>query len=125
MARCTETEESGGYDRMTLVNLDQIQRDPRKLPYLYPKMPASRYKELSETYHRCLTILALEKVSAMFGAVLIPSSCVHHDRRRADRRIMVHGRTYYVMDETEVTPLEWAKYKAICPGDTGAISSGS
>lgn len=98
---------------LSLVKPETLQKDPRKLPYMYPKMPVIRYKELSEQYHRTLTLQAAEQIGAMFGAVLVPSSCINHKRRRADRRMMIYGRTYYVLERDELTDVEWAKYTAV------------
>lgn len=95
----------------SLVDQTQLQKDPRKLAFKYPRMPVIRYKELTESYHRSLTIVAAEQVSKMFGCVLLPAPCVHHDRRRPDRRMMIHGRTYYVFEADDITDLEWAKYQ--------------
>lgn len=101
-------------NNLSLVDPNQLQKDPRKLAFKFPKMPVIRYKELTEIFHRSLTIIAVEKVVKMLGCVLMPAPCVHHDRRRADRRLMIHGRTYYVIEIDEVTDLEWAKYQARC-----------
>lgn len=98
----------------SLVNQSAIQKDPRKLAFLSPRMPVIRYKELTEIYHRNLTIIAVEKVVNMLNCVLLPASCIHHDRRRPDRRMMLHGRTYYIFEIDDVTELEWAKYRTMC-----------
>lgn len=94
----------------SLVDRSKISRDPRKLAYLYPSMPVRRYKELTEDYHRSMTLAAIEQVARMMHCVLMPASCIHHDRRRPDRRMQLHGRTYYVVEIDDVTELEWAKY---------------
>jgi len=95
----------------SLVDAEKLRRDPRKLAYLYPKMPVIRYKQLTEEYHRGITLLTAEKIADMFGCVLIPSSCVHHSRRHPDRRVMIYGRGYYVRETEDVTDLEWEKFR--------------
>lgn len=97
----------------SLVDRTAIKRDPRKLAYLYPKMPVSRYKELTEEFHRRVSIVAVERVVAMFQSVLLPASCVHHARRKSDQRLLLYGKTYYVFNQDDVTELEWAKYQAL------------
>lgn len=89
-------------------------RDPRKLPYLYRTMPASRYKELSEDYYRTKSLEAVEEAAQIGGLIVVPSACIHHKRRQADRRISLLGRTYYLLREDEMTDLELAKYRSLC-----------
>lgn len=86
------------------------------MAYLYPKMPVARYKAQTDEYYRLLTIQAAETVAALSGTVLLPAVCVHHKRRNAERRMTIHGRTYYVVSETDMTPLEYDKYREICRG---------
>lgn len=50
----------------------------------------------------------------MVGCRLLPSSCVHHRRRDPQRRVTLHGRSYYLVAAEDVTELEEAKYQAIC-----------
>lgn len=99
--------------RLSLVATSKIQ-DPRKLPFLYRTMPASRYKQLSEEYYRAKCLQAVEQAAQMGGMVAVPSVCVHHKRRQADRRISLLGRTYYLLREDEMTDLELAKYRSLC-----------
>lgn len=91
----------------TLSIAKRFDRDPRKLAYLCPRLPLWRYKEIVEDWHRAAAIRAAEEVARMFGAYLLPASCVHHKRRRSDRRLMIYGRNYYVMQE--LTALERQK----------------
>lgn len=106
---------------LSLVDSNRLKKDPRRLAYLYPKMPVGRYKELTEDYHRSITIQTMEHISAMFDAVLLPASCVHHKRRRPERRILLYGRSYYVFDVEDLTDLERAKYRALCASETISI----
>lgn len=91
-------------------------KDPRKLAYLYPKMPVIRYKQLTERYYHDLTLEALTKAVQALGGYLVPASCVHHRRRDPDRRIFIFGRAYYAIHGDEITELEMAKYQAIMEG---------
>lgn len=99
--------------KLSLVANSRIE-DPRKLPYLFRKMPAIRYKELSEEYYRTKSLQAVEEAAQMGGMIVVPSICVHHKRRQADRRISLLGRTYYLLREDEMTDLELAKYRSLC-----------
>jgi hypothetical protein len=97
----------------SLVDRTAMKRDPRKLAFLYPKMPVKRYKELTEDYHRKMALMTVEQVTNMFDCVLLPASCIHHSRRVSERRLLLHGKTYYVYFRDDVTELEWAKYQAL------------
>lgn len=101
-------------ERLSLVADAKIERDPRKLAYLYPSMPLRRYKELVDEYYRNLALRAAEQMAQMSGCVLLPSACVHHKRRDPARRLMLFGRTYYSVPEDEMTELEHAKYQSFC-----------
>lgn len=101
----------------SLVNRRRIERDPRKLAYLYPNMPVGRFKQAVDDYYRNVTVKTIEDVVHMVGLKLVPASCVHHKRREADKRIHILGRTYYVRDPADLTPLEMEKYRAICAGE--------
>lgn len=110
---------------LSLVPSKSIAKDPTKLAYLYPRMPVGRYKEQTDTYYRAMTIRAVEEALKPFGAVLIPSKCVHHKRRDPERRIMIYGRTYYTVQADTMTDLEAAKYAIMCGGvDGDADASG-
>jgi len=90
--------------------------DPRKLPYLYRNMPASRYKELSEDYYRTKSLQAIEDAAKLGGFIVVPSACINHKRRQAERRINLLGRSYYLLRKDEMTDLEYAKYRTYVQG---------
>lgn len=99
---------------LRLVNPNKLKKDPRKLPYLYPNMSVYRYKDQTEEFYRLYVLHLIEKMAQMFDCVLLPSSCVHHRRRNADRRIMIFGRSYYITHINNLTDLEWEKYRIMC-----------
>ena len=101
---------------LSLVPKNLIDKDPTKLAYHFPQMPVGRFKQRTDGYYRARTIKAVEDTLALVGAVLLPSSCIHHKRRDPSRRTVLYGRTYYVVAETDMTDLEWEKYKCICEG---------
>lgn len=104
-------------NELSLVDYTKLEKDPRKLAYLFPSMPAWRYKEKTDEYYRQLCLQAVEIVVKMTGCVLMPSTCLHHRRRDPQRRILIFGRTYYVLDPDALTKAEIVKYRAFCEGD--------
>lgn len=101
---------------LSLVASESLQRDPRKLAFLYPTIPASRYKALTDEHYRLLTIKAAEDAARASGGILMPSTCLHRRRREPERRLMIFGRTYYVIPADELTEMEIEKYKLACLG---------
>lgn len=99
---------------LSLVNPQKIAKDPRKLAYLYPRMPASRYKLRTDDFYRCLTLKIAEDVAAAAGCVLIPATCIHYRRRDPARRVRINGHNYYVMPRDCLTRLEKKKYEDAC-----------
>lgn len=97
----------------SLVDQTKLDKDPRKLPYFYPRMPAIRYKQLSEDYYHALTLKAIEQAAKALNGYIVPAICVHHRRRHPERRISIFGRVYYAIPADDITELELAKYKAI------------
>lgn len=99
---------------LSLVADEKIEKDPRKIAFLYPKMPVGRYKKLVDEYYRNRTLRAAEQIAKKFGSILIPASCLHHRRRNPDLRLMVLGRAYYCIQEDDLTDLEKIKYQYVC-----------
>lgn len=108
---------------LSLVDQSKLEKDPRKLAFLYPRMPASRYKEKTEEYYRQLCLQRIEAVARMHDSLLVPAPCIHHKRRDPKRRLTVFGRTYYVIPEDELTRLEEAKYRAACQIESGEAAA--
>lgn len=98
------------FSQLSLVSNKKLEKDPRKLPYLYPHMPLLRYVKKAEEYHRGLTIKAAEDIAKMFDAILLPSKCVHQGRRDPERRIMIYGKNYYLRNLSDLTKTEKRKY---------------
>lgn len=65
--------------------------------------------------------MAAENVAEMFGAVVVPAPVFNHKRRRPERRIMIFGRTYYVVSPDDLTDMEQAKYE-LYVGDDGTAN---
>lgn len=95
----------------SLVRPEQISRDPRKLAFLNPKMPARTYKKRTDEYYRLICIRILERMAGMNNEILLPASCVHHRRRDPERRLLAFGKNYYVFSANELTEIEWMKYR--------------
>lgn len=94
---------------VSLVDHSRL-RDPRGLLYKFPSMSAVRYKYISDRFYRHYTLDVAEKIARMFGCYLVPAACVHHSRKRADRRIMIHGYSYYVRHPDEMNETELKKF---------------
>lgn len=101
---------------LSLVSHDRIQKDPRKLAYLYPKMPVGRYKEQTDEYYRLMALKSAEDTAKASNALLVPSTCLHRRRRDPQRRVMLFGRTYYVVPQDDLTEMDLEKYKLACEG---------
>lgn len=97
----------------TLVDREVLKKDPRKLAFLYPRMPVIRYKKLTEQYYHELAIQAVEQAGKALNGYILPAACVHHRRKDPAKRISLFGRSYYAIPADDITPLELAKYKAI------------
>lgn len=91
-------------------------RDPRGLLFKFPSISAVRYKYISDRFYRNYTLYVAEKIARMFGCYLVPAACVHHTRKRADRRIMIHGYSYYVRHPHEMNNTEMNKFLEIARG---------
>lgn len=106
---------------LSLVVNERIRRDPRKLAYLHPRLPLSRYKEQTDEYYQELALKAAEDAARAAGAVLVPSTCLHRRKRQSERRTMIYGRTYYVYQLDDLTPMELEKYKLACEDRGGVV----
>jgi hypothetical protein len=55
----------------------------------------------------------------MFGRLLVPTSCLHWERktRYAERRVQIGKSCYYALAKEELTELEHKKYMAIVAGE--------
>jgi len=96
------------------VDNTKLEKDPRKLAFLFPSMPVARYKIQTEEYYKLLCLRTIEQVVQMQDAVLLPSSCVHQKRRDPSRRISLFGRSYYVVPVNQLTATEAEKYQNYC-----------
>lgn len=98
---------------LTLVKTEKIKRDPRNLPYLYPSMPLTKYKKISEEYFKNKTLKAIEDAARINNQVLLPQHCLHWERKKkfADRNLKFFGRSYYLISYDDLTDLEIAKYE--------------
>lgn len=65
-------------------------------------------------YYRAQAIAAAEKAAKANHCLLVPARCIHYKRRDQSKRIVLYGRSYYIMHKDDMTDLEWAKYKAVC-----------
>lgn len=99
---------------LSLVDSDRLQKDPRKLAFLYPKMSVGHFKNQVDEYYRLITIKAAEEAAKAANSLLLPSGCLNHRRRDPKRRLMIFGKNYYVIPLDDVTDLEIAKYKLVC-----------
>jgi len=95
--------------KLSLVDPSRL-RDPRGLLFKFPSMPAIKYKYISDRFYRNYTLDVAEKIAAMFGCYLVPAACVHHRRKNPERRIMIHGHSYYVRHPDEMNEIEYEKF---------------
>lgn len=99
----------------SLVNAKKIKKDPRNLVYLFPSIPATEYKRRTDDYYRYVCLQALEKVAAMTGKIVVPAVCIHWERKKklADRRVKLFTKTYYIVEQNEISQTEYEKYKSM------------
>lgn len=109
--------------KFSLVDVGVIRRDPRKLSFLAPKLPLSRFRALTDEYYRACAIKAAEEVANIAGQLLVPSGCMSKKRRDPARRLMIFGRTYYVLSLDEMTPIEIQKYRQAVAAEGGSEAS--
>ena len=99
---------------LSLIDPEVVAKDPTKLLYLYPSVPKIRYAKMVDNYYRAQAILAAEKAAKANHCYLVPARCINYKRRDQSKRIVLYGRSYYVMSMDEMTDVEMAKYKAVC-----------
>jgi hypothetical protein len=99
------------------VASNKINKHPRNLAYLYPKMSLMSFHDRVNEYYQLLALKSAEDTARALNALLLPSACLHHRRRDPARRVMINGRNYYIIPQDEVTELEWAKYRTLCAPD--------
>lgn len=77
-------------------------------------MPVGIYKDRVDEYYRNVCLKTVERVAALSHSVVLPSNCVHHSRRDAERRIVLFGKSYYIFAQDDLTMLEAEKYRIVC-----------
>ncbi|MEK5090511.1 hypothetical protein MKY98_26955 [Paenibacillus sp. FSL M8-0228] len=99
----------------TIVPASKIKHDPQELLYQFPSIPKIRYTRLSQEYYFWRQVKNAESIAAMFGRLLIPTSCLHWQRKNIfeERRVQVGRNCYYVLNREELTKTEYSKYMAI------------
>lgn len=103
-----------------LVPANKIEKDPRNLPYLFPSMPLTRYAKIINQYINWKLLALAEDIARIEGKRVIPSQCLHWERKKKyeDKSIRIARRSFYLMDEDELTDLEWEKYRSFCEKNT-------
>lgn len=95
---------------ISLVDQRRLRKNPRNLPYLYPSIPAAKYKAIADKFHEQYALDVAEKIARMFGCHVVPAQCFHHSRKDASRRIMIYGHNYYIRRPSEMTKGEFLRY---------------
>jgi len=104
--------------KLSLINHLEL-KNVERLTYHYPSMPLLRYQKLAKEYHQKLAIKAAEDAAKANNCFLLPVSCIHYKRRDPSKRIVINGKSYYLMHVDDITQLEIEKLKAVC-----AVSEG-
>jgi len=107
---------------LSLINPEKLEKDPTKLLYLYPSMPKIRYAKQVDAYYKAQAIAAAEKVAKANGCLLVPTKCIHYKRKDQSKRVVIYGRSYYIMSRDDMTDLEWEKYKIFCENESDEIA---
>lgn len=99
---------------MTIVPVEKLKDDPQRLLYRFPNMNAVRYHKMQEEYSFWKTVQVAELVASMSGLLVVPSSCIHWQRKMeldVQRRIVIKKRAFYLLPESDMTEMEKKKYR--------------
>lgn len=90
-----------------------MKKDPRNLPYHFPSMPIVKYAKIMNRYNYYYALKAAEEVAHKNGYILLPTSCMHWQRRahftEMNRNIKVGNYSFFMMKIEELTKSEQQK----------------
>ncbi|MEH7126028.1 hypothetical protein V7127_22715 [Bacillus sp. JJ1773] len=99
--------------KYSLVPAEYKQKDPRKLPWLYPNSLNLVYyaKKMQEfSFYQALDVA--EDIAWKNGFILLPHACIHWQRAKnygQDRKIKIGRNSFFLMKLNELTKSEEAK----------------
>lgn len=99
---------------LSLVNQAEIEKDPSKLLYHYPSIPKMRYAKMVDKYYRALAIRAAEDAAKANQCLLVPARCINYKRKDLSKRVIIYGKSYYIMSIDDMTEIEIQKYRIVC-----------
>lgn len=97
----------------SLVPPEYKEKDPRRLPYLYPTTLNLVYyaKKMQEfTFYQALE--TAEDMAAKLGYILLPFSCIHWKRAKnfgIDRKVKIGKHSFFLLKPNELTEIEKRK----------------
>lgn len=100
-------------EHYSLVPADYKEKDPRRLPWLYPNSLNIVYyaKKMQEfAFYQALEVA--EELAKKQGFILLPWSCIHWQRAKnfgVDRKIKIGRNSFFLMKPNELTSSEKLK----------------
>ncbi len=97
--------------KLSLIPDGYKTKDPRALLYHFPSLPKVKYAKLVDKFYYYKALEAVENVANKMGYILLPRICMHWQRKKnyADRKIVVLGKSFYMMKIAELTETEKSK----------------
>ena len=101
----------------TLIPKDYKNKDPRTLPFLYPKtlnIVAYAKKMQEFSFYQCLEIA--ENIARLQGYILLPWSCIHWQRAKKlghNRKVKIGRKSFFLVKENEMTKTEKTKLEML------------
>lgn len=94
-------------EKISVVPKNFKDKDPRTLPFLYPKtINIVAYAKSVQTFSFYQTLEVAEDLAKRQGFILLPWSCIHWERAKRfgeQRRVKVGRNTFFMMKIDELT----------------------
>lgn len=98
---------------ISLVDFNYKKKDPRVLPYFYPKsLNIVSYSKKMQDFSFYQALDVAEQIAKKSGFLLIPWSCIHWKRAKRlgnDRKIKIGRHSFFLLKENEMTKNEKMK----------------
>lgn len=98
---------------MSIVPIGKTEKNPQHLLYHFPSMHPVQFQKMSRDYHYWKEVSAAESVARISGKLLVPSKCLHWERKERfrNRMLRIQRTNYYVLSRSEMTAIEIEKYE--------------
>lgn len=93
--------------RYSLVPSEYKEKDPRRLPWLYPKsLNVFYYAKKMQEFMFYQSLEVAEDIANKQGFILVPYECIHWRRKKlfgSDRKIKIGSKSFFLMKLPELT----------------------